>query len=259
MQYEDNQQKKMLSIGEAADHLGVSIDTLRRWEKKGRIRSMRSPGNHRYFKVSDLDDLFGMRYARDEEINTDSDDRENEMPSLASEAIQEIHAETVPIPTDTVSSINDILPQNHQNLHEHDVVIPQIRPIAFSTPPLEPPAPPVSANYAMPEPMEPIHYSEPIRQVPVAVVQANTDSPISTSRDNLAPANQIAQFSSTQDTTDNGTKSQFELARALKEAQTQKKIPITKIVIWLVIAFTIIDLIFAYIWFSSPDIVSPLP
>lgn len=62
-----NKLQNLLSIGEASDYVGVSIDTLRRWEKKGKIESYRSPGNHRYFKKSDLDKLFGRKYERDEE------------------------------------------------------------------------------------------------------------------------------------------------------------------------------------------------
>lgn len=56
-----------LSIGDAADYLGVSIDTLRRWEKKEKIKALRSPGGHRYFDKSDLDKLFGTKYERVEE------------------------------------------------------------------------------------------------------------------------------------------------------------------------------------------------
>lgn len=59
--------KRMVSIGEASEYLGVSIDTLRRWEKKGRINPLRSPGGHRYYLKDDLDALFGKRYTRDEE------------------------------------------------------------------------------------------------------------------------------------------------------------------------------------------------
>ena len=58
---------KLLSIGESSEYLGVSIDTLRRWEKKGRINPLRSPGGHRYYSKEDLDALFGKRYTRDEE------------------------------------------------------------------------------------------------------------------------------------------------------------------------------------------------
>ena len=53
---------KLLSIGEASEYLGVSIDTLRRWEKKEKVKSYRSPGGHRYFRKNDLDTLFCYRH-----------------------------------------------------------------------------------------------------------------------------------------------------------------------------------------------------
>lgn len=47
---------KLLSIGNAASILGISIDTLRRWDNAGRIRSVRSgPAGHRYYRHSDID------------------------------------------------------------------------------------------------------------------------------------------------------------------------------------------------------------
>jgi len=62
-----NNNLDLLSIGEASEYLGISIDTLRRWERRGRINPLRSPGGHRYFSRTDLDNLFGRRYTRDEE------------------------------------------------------------------------------------------------------------------------------------------------------------------------------------------------
>ncbi|MCX7928827.1 MAG: helix-turn-helix domain-containing protein [Patescibacteria group bacterium] len=56
--------KQFLSIGEAASYLGVSIDTLRRWTKAGKISDARSPGGHRYFRKTDLDNLFNTKYER---------------------------------------------------------------------------------------------------------------------------------------------------------------------------------------------------
>ncbi|OGK14395.1 hypothetical protein A3A93_00400 [Candidatus Roizmanbacteria bacterium RIFCSPLOWO2_01_FULL_38_12] len=49
-------QSKLLSIGQAAKLLGVSIDTLRRWDASGRLRSIRSgPRGHRFFKSADIE------------------------------------------------------------------------------------------------------------------------------------------------------------------------------------------------------------
>ena len=41
----------MLTISQAADEIGVSVDTIRRWEKKGLIKGTRSDKNYRLFKI----------------------------------------------------------------------------------------------------------------------------------------------------------------------------------------------------------------
>jgi putative resolvase len=45
---------RLVSIGEAAQIKGVSIDTLRYWEKEGKLTSVRTEGGHRRYKLSDL-------------------------------------------------------------------------------------------------------------------------------------------------------------------------------------------------------------
>lgn len=44
----------LFSISEAAIRLGVSADTIRRWEKKGLIKSVRSEHNHRLFRLEEV-------------------------------------------------------------------------------------------------------------------------------------------------------------------------------------------------------------
>ncbi|MGK7876748.1 MAG: IS607 family transposase [Xenococcaceae cyanobacterium] len=45
----------LITIGEAAKLRGVSIDTLRRWEKKGKLKPEgRTEGGHRRYRVADL-------------------------------------------------------------------------------------------------------------------------------------------------------------------------------------------------------------
>ena len=46
-----------LSIHEAAEKLGVSISTVRDWERKGKIISVRTPGGHRRYKEEDVREL----------------------------------------------------------------------------------------------------------------------------------------------------------------------------------------------------------
>lgn len=44
----------MLTISQAADEIGVSIDTIRRWEKKGLIKGSRSDKNYRLFNIEEV-------------------------------------------------------------------------------------------------------------------------------------------------------------------------------------------------------------
>lgn len=57
--------KQLLSIGEAAKRIGVSIDTLRRWDQSGKFKSVRiSPGGNRYYRKSDIDLFIGDQLAK---------------------------------------------------------------------------------------------------------------------------------------------------------------------------------------------------
>ena len=44
---------ELISIGEAAEMLGVSISTLRRWDENGRFPAIESQGGHRRFQIQD--------------------------------------------------------------------------------------------------------------------------------------------------------------------------------------------------------------
>lgn len=44
----------MLTVSQAADEIGVSIDTIRRWEKKGLIKGSRSDKNYRMFNIDEV-------------------------------------------------------------------------------------------------------------------------------------------------------------------------------------------------------------
>ena len=47
------------SAGEAARRLGISLDTLRRWDRQGRIRTRRDSANRRVVPASEIDRLRG--------------------------------------------------------------------------------------------------------------------------------------------------------------------------------------------------------
>lgn len=44
----------MLSIGQLAKKLGVHVQTLRRWEAAGKIKSIRTLGNHKRYNFEDF-------------------------------------------------------------------------------------------------------------------------------------------------------------------------------------------------------------
>jgi DNA (cytosine-5)-methyltransferase 1 len=48
--------KDLLTVGEAAAHLGVSRDSLRRWDRAGKLKARRHPITHyRLYLRTDLD------------------------------------------------------------------------------------------------------------------------------------------------------------------------------------------------------------
>lgn len=52
----DNLAKNLISIRKAAEFLGISIATLRRWHNEGTFKaSFVSPGGHRYYSIADLE------------------------------------------------------------------------------------------------------------------------------------------------------------------------------------------------------------
>src|SRR3990170_1382747 len=51
--------KQILTAAEAARALGISLDTLRRWDRAGRIRVERDPANRRLVPASEVERLKG--------------------------------------------------------------------------------------------------------------------------------------------------------------------------------------------------------
>lgn len=59
----------MYSIGEFAKKIGVSIQTLRDWDKSGKLKpAYRSKGNHRYYSQEQLNEILQKR-ATNKRIN----------------------------------------------------------------------------------------------------------------------------------------------------------------------------------------------
>ena len=51
--------KELYTASEAASALGISIDTLRRWDKAGRIKVRRDQGNRRVVAASEIERMRG--------------------------------------------------------------------------------------------------------------------------------------------------------------------------------------------------------
>jgi len=62
---------RTLSIGEAAKQLGVSADTLRRWDRAGKLRTSRDSRNRRRVAVAEVERLRGSpeRHATGDEFS----------------------------------------------------------------------------------------------------------------------------------------------------------------------------------------------
>jgi excisionase family DNA binding protein len=48
---------ELLPPAESASLIGISVDTLKRWEKAGRISSLRTPHGHRRYRRGDVEAL----------------------------------------------------------------------------------------------------------------------------------------------------------------------------------------------------------
>ncbi|HEU4673833.1 MAG TPA: helix-turn-helix transcriptional regulator [Candidatus Limnocylindrales bacterium] len=57
----DDERAAPLRVGQAAEMLGVSVETLRRWEAEGRLRMSRSEGGQRLVAISEVSRLLAER------------------------------------------------------------------------------------------------------------------------------------------------------------------------------------------------------
>jgi molybdopterin-binding protein len=51
--------RQFYAASEAAKRLGISLDTLRRWDREGRIKTTRDSGNRRLVSAKEIDRLRG--------------------------------------------------------------------------------------------------------------------------------------------------------------------------------------------------------
>jgi len=148
-----DEKKDLLSIGQASEYLGVSIDTLRRWEKKGKVDSLRSPGGHRYYEKKQLDNLFGKKYERVEPtirrsfVKKENEDIREDISSITDvkEIIQEdIFVLDRPVRGFEIPNINPVRVTREQSIPPTQVYVEETVQISQSsvlTPPAQNPVP----------------------------------------------------------------------------------------------------------------------
>lgn len=82
-----------LRIGQAAALLGVSVDTVRRWEDEGRIELARSAGGQRLVPVDEVQRLLGNRRAPSRTIAASS--ARNQLDAVVTRVVAGAAAATV--------------------------------------------------------------------------------------------------------------------------------------------------------------------
>ncbi len=53
---------------ELAKEIGVSVETLRRWDRTGKLKAKRTPSNHRYYTEEDLAQAKGLKPISEERL-----------------------------------------------------------------------------------------------------------------------------------------------------------------------------------------------
>jgi len=227
----------LLNIGTASEYLGISIDTLRRWEKKGRIKPLRSPGGHRYYSKADLDDLFGKRYSRDEETIRRTGE---ELGKTSTEV------ETSPpfTPTPQIQSKEDVPESLPLSFQENTVsAVPEI-PKMYSAP-VEPTytVPSVEEQSSEPGLVHPIE-NRPIENAPIeppTFQNASANVLIPQKESNILTEEEIEKRINTI------------IKKEEKKGAANVVLGIFALILLLANVFLV------YIWFTTSRIASPLP
>jgi len=281
--------QQLLSIGNAAEQLGISIDTIRRWEKKGRITAYRSPGGHRYFKKDELANLFGKRYTRTKPKSVnDSANYYKNSPSVvvvSTEPIQQPPQSATPTPSAWPA-------------HPHHAEPPPPLPITATTKayPLVISQESTSTDDAsLPEMLQPVKVEDKIKESTTANTYNNFQEeslPLTSTSPEVIPSvsndaqNYLTPTVSEENTTQPIQSEQKEVTEEVvsitqpatvsqekqdtvlspekkptvkRNVEKQGLTSFQKFLIGALIAFLIIDVILLFVWQLNFNFVSPLP
>lgn len=82
-----------LRIGQAAGLLGVSVDTVRRWEEEGRIETVRTEGGQRLVPLSEVRRL--LEHRRPEPVPVARSSARNQLEAVVTSVVADRAAATV--------------------------------------------------------------------------------------------------------------------------------------------------------------------
>lgn len=254
----------LLNIGSAAEYLGISIDTLRRWERKGRIQPLRSPGGHRYYSKSSLDDLFGKRYTRDEQTLR----RTNE----------ELGIDPQQIPTANVT-VDSSLPDSFIAPPDTPIVNTEVTPPVPEYPipaimeEVEPEIPPLQQNSGSTNLLHPMDIQTPaivaapeiesVKEIPHEAVIPPASEPAAVPTPAVTPAPEKPALipNTLLPERENNTLSEDEIEKRINtiiKREKKKSGPNTVLII-LSAVLLIADIALLYFWFTQSRIASPIP
>jgi len=122
---------KLLSIGKAAEYLNLSKATLNRWQAKGKLKPIYTPGGHRRYLESDLRTVMGLRAEADAQatqraivyarVSTRKQDEagnlQRQKERLVTHAIEQGY-QVVGVLTEVASGLNERRPQLRKALKQ---------------------------------------------------------------------------------------------------------------------------------------------
>src|SRR6266576_1674836 len=86
---------RLVRVGEAAELLGVSVDTLRRWEAAGKLRVRRSRGGQRLIALADIRGVLADR--RRTRTSTSAQSARNRFPGVVTRVAKDRVAAVVEV------------------------------------------------------------------------------------------------------------------------------------------------------------------
>lgn len=92
-----NAPRGSLRVGQAAEMLQVSIETLRRWEADGRLRTTRSPGGQRLVPIEEVTRLLAERRAEATDRPIAAGSARNRFPGIVTRIEQDRVAAVVEV------------------------------------------------------------------------------------------------------------------------------------------------------------------